>query len=359
VEINLLFGYPVEATGENWVHDCLSETLRTIHNGLLAAEMLPIWPEIIPIKYRPLIQNRRGLRDRLRAYQEALERLNPNEQSHVLQALENQNQISLLLSCECNCPPINDLPEPIHEPVKELLHFAFMLLTDLGIRDRQYKLIYEKLPEKVCPFCGCEYFDAPGQPREDLDHYLPENKYPFAAANLRNLVPMGHKCNSHYKLAQDILFTEDMNRRKAFDPYNNRNIQVNLDRSEPFEGAGGELPLWEIDFVPNSEEVETWDDIFNIRERYKYSILDESFKRWLNDFRAWCRSVKIGPVSSEELRDLVQRYCQYLSDSGYGGYAFLKFAVFKMLFNCCEQDNQRVISLLIDLTKGLEKYEPS
>ncbi|MCK7494405.1 MAG: hypothetical protein MZW92_26920 [Comamonadaceae bacterium] len=61
------------------------------------------------------------------------------------------------------------------------------LLTKIGIRDRRYQAIYKSAMYHMCPFCGCEYFDAPGAPREDLDHYLAKSRYPFAAVNLEIL----------------------------------------------------------------------------------------------------------------------------------------------------------------------------
>ena len=119
----------------------------------------------------------------------------------VLACLVQQNRIADLAICATDCEILSDLPKAIQAPVAEPCNFAFELLTGLGVRDRHYRAIYTTVPYHVCPFCGCEYFDAPGAPREDLDHYLPRNLYPFAAANLRNLVPMGMKCNERYKLA--------------------------------------------------------------------------------------------------------------------------------------------------------------
>jgi hypothetical protein len=226
-----------------------------------------VWPAIIPEAHRTKLSGRHGLRDRLHTYQDVVEALNDHELNQVIDALNEQNNIPSLLSNACNCETIDDLPESIRQPVKELFTFAFGLLKDLGIRDRQYEIIYSQTLYHVCPFCGFEYFDAPGAPREALDHYLPESRYPFAAANLCNLVPMGNKCNSRYKLAQDILHNDDGTRRKSFYPYENRSVRITLDNSEPFAGNQGlfPLPLWRIDFEPNSEEVVTWDTVFCIQ----------------------------------------------------------------------------------------------
>ena len=349
----MLFGYPISATEENWLHECLCEILHSIHTSLQEATKLPAWPEIIPALYRQRLSKRTGLRDRLNSYKTTVEKLTTAEQKKILQALYDQNQIALLLSCQLNCDAISDLPNPIHKPVKELFEFAFKLLTDLEIRDKHYKGIYDAAPYHTCPFCGCEYFDAPGAPREALDHYLADSKYPFAASNLRNLVPMGNKCNSRYKWAEDILIKKGKKggtRRKSFDPYNfTIGIIFSLENSQPFAGkleSTGQLPQWQIEFSPNIEEVITWDEVFHIQERYKRDILDAEFKTWLGQFKSWCKYRNIVPSSHQELLDEIDRYANYYEDQGMSDRAFLKAAVFRMLHTHCQNGDRRLISLI-------------
>jgi hypothetical protein len=267
--------------------------------------------------------------------------------------LGEQNEIARLLSGECSCDTIDELPEPIRRPVKELFKSAFDLLTPLGLRAQHYALIFESIPYAVCPFCGCEPFDAPGGVREDLDHYLVRSKYPFAAANLHNLVPMGKKCNS-YKLTKDILFKEDGTRRRAFYPYSHTGIRISLERSEPFAGTEGvfPVPLWRIDFEPDSEEVSTWDEVFYIRERYTRDVLDPEFFNWLRGFSSWCRRNYNSLVSTQDRVDEIERYSKFWETEGMGDRAFLKAAVFQMLFYHCRQGNERLMTLLKGVVIG-------
>lgn len=352
----MLFGYPIKATEDNWLHDCLVETLCSIHANLRNGETPPTWPDILPEPYRTRLRRRTGLRERLNAYIKALKHLSLEEQEQTLQTLREQNEIACLLTGEAECEMITDLPKGIRTPVTQLFEFAFSLLTDLEIRDAHYSKIYDSVPCHSCPFCGCEYFDAPGAPREALDHYLPKSKYPFAAANLRNLVPMGNKCNSRYKLAEDILRKEDGTRRKSFDPYNFRGIKLSLENSQPFSGkleSTGQLPSWQIDFQPDSEEITTWDEVFRLRERYERDVLDASFFKWLRDFQAWCKSLNVAPNSEQELMNAIQRYASYQDDIGFDNKAFLHAAVFWMLHKHCLQGNQRLIKLIQDIVAGI------
>jgi hypothetical protein len=348
----MLFGYPISATVENWLHECLCEILHSIHASIQEAQTPPPWPEIIPVTYRQDLKTRRGLKNRLDTYIATLEKLTIEEQERILKALNDQNQLTLLLSCQLTCDTITDLPEAIHDPVKELFEFAFELLTKLKIRDRHYKAIYDSLADHVCPFCGCEYFDAPGAPREALDHYLAQSRYPFAASNLRNLVPMGNKCNSRYKIAKDILTKDNGTPRKSFDPYsyNCTGIKLFLENSQPFAGTrtgiGQLLPRWQIEFNPNSDEVLTWDEVFHIRERYKRDVLDAQFNTWLRHFKSFLKSQNILHSSDEELVDAIAGYVTYNESLGMSDRAFLKAAVFRMLHAHCNSGDQRLISFI-------------
>jgi len=65
-----------------------------------------------------------------------------------------------------------------------------------------------------CPYCNCDSMDIiefdrlngeeSQQALLDLDHFLPQSKFPFLALSLFNLVPSCHNCNS--RLKRDIEF---------------------------------------------------------------------------------------------------------------------------------------------------------
>lgn len=345
----MLFGYPVAATQDNWLHDCLCETVRAVHATADTKKRYPAWPSILPAGYREKLKSRTGLRDRVSAYNRAIRRLSKHDRDIVLQALEAENRISDLLSGSCDCATIDSLPEAVREPVDDLFTFAFSLLTELEVRDKQYAAIYAATPEHLCPFCGTEYFDAPGAAREALDHYLTRGRYPFAAANLRNLVPMGHKCNSSYKLASDLLRCADGSRRVAFDPYNHTTISVALDDSDPFDGATENTPRWEIRFAPESPALPTWDEVFSVRERYRRDHLDPSFAGWLGLFQKWARREGVQADTDEALVAALRRYEEFWAESGMQDRAFLKAAVFRMLRRHCEAGHQRLKEQLRNL----------
>jgi YgiT-type zinc finger domain-containing protein len=346
----MLFGYPPAATQNNWLHDCLIIAIKEMHSRVDGQKRNPPWPKILPDEHQEKLRSRTGLRDRLKKYNIALRQLSSKtERDAVLAAVTDQNRIAELLANTCNCAAITALPTAIHDAATSLFDYAFVLLTDLKVRDDHYKTIYEAVAAHVCPFCGTEYFDAPGAPREALDHYLAKSLYPFAAANLRNLVPMGHKCNSNYKLAVDLLYDSGGVRRVAFDPYSHRNISVVLDKSDPFNGSTPNTPKWQIEFDPDSVAVPTWDAVFSIRARYQRDHLDEGYSAWLGEFRNWARSADQRGDTDADLVRVLERFEQYCSDNGMRDKAFLKAAVFRMLRLRCEEGNGRLKLFLRDL----------
>ncbi|MGP1384920.1 MAG: hypothetical protein ACTS2F_15240 [Thainema sp.] len=359
----MLFGYPIKAAEDNWLHDCLSQIIHIIHSNVASGNTSTDWISVISEPYKTRLSRilavsrnsntkRSSLGDKLKNYQLSLTNLPEFEQNRILQVFNDQNNIEQLLCCDCDCDAITDLPESIREPVKSLFESAFRLLTRLEIRDKQYQLIYDSCAYHVCPFCGCEYFDAPGAPREALDHYIPEHKYPFAAANLRNLVPMGTKCNSRHKHDEDILRREDGSRRKSFDPYNHETVSVSLEKSQPFEGIEGKLgeplPKWVVEFDSTVEEVDTWDEVFHIRERYERDVLNEGFNSYLREFGNYCKSWKYKPNSTEALIEVIDKYISFQDDNGFRDKAFMKVAVFRMLRSHCQNDDQRLIEFILD-----------
>ena len=213
----MFYSYPATATSENWLHWCLMVMLVEVHDAVDAGNDPPDWPSSIPQQYREKIQPKHGIKAKLNTYSDTLKNLNATERSDVRETFIRQNQLKQLFRCHHNCKQIDELPTSIQEPIKNLLKQAFSLLTDFEIRDKHYRIIYERAEQKLCPFCGLEPFDAPGAPREDDDHYLPRSRYPFAGANLRNLVPMGSKCNGRYKDTAALTLVRFLPHRCALD----------------------------------------------------------------------------------------------------------------------------------------------
>jgi hypothetical protein len=356
----MFFGYPIAATAPNWLHDCLVDMVTAIHARLDAGRQPQLWPAIIPAAHRARLRPKYGLRDRLNTYAAAAGGLTLAQRTQVLTCLNQQNAIADLVSCASNCESLTDLPTSIREPAKDLFVFAFGLLTDLEVRDLHFETIYNSSKYHVCPFCCSEYFDAPGSPREDYDHYLAASRYPFAAANLRNLTPMGMRCNERYKIAGDILRDDAGNRRRSFDPYANQQLRVSLANSIPFAQADGQTPDWRIDFVPDSPECITWDSVFQIRIRLSRDVLNPSFRNWLTDFAAWFVKRKgVVDVTDARIITALREYAEDAEITGLTAREFLRAPVFQMIEQHCSNGDNRLLQFTRDLVTQAIPHFPA
>jgi hypothetical protein len=326
--------YPIAATAENWVHEAVYTKVKRALEALREGEPPPDWSH----EMREELAGIETLENAFKAFCTASQGLGPRQMSKVLLALEEQNNIPAVFDGVTACPRLSTLPKCVREPTKALFEAAFDALKTLRIRDRQYELIFADLPGKCCPFCGIEPFEAPGLAREDLDHYLPRSLYPFAGANLRNLAPMGSKCNRAYKHVADVICDGDGHRRRCFDPYGQEHAEVSLMESRPFEGGDAgpfPLPAWQIDLLGEAQAVETWDQVFDIRRRYEGKV-KAHFREWAEHFAIWCEK-EVGLIETQqEVVAALARYLAAVLQRMHGDGAHLKRAMFEMMHQQCE-----------------------
>lgn len=97
----MLFGYPLEATSENWLHDCLIEIFQITHESIKNGQDVPAWPQIIPEEYRSRLRRRISLRRHFEAYKIVAKTLTYEELERISTALIYQNNIAeLLVVCQ-------------------------------------------------------------------------------------------------------------------------------------------------------------------------------------------------------------------------------------------------------------------
>lgn len=352
----MLFCYPADANDDNWLHDTVLQILFSGMDQIDAGQAPDPWPGCIPADRVEELGSRHGLRDRRNTFLTAYESLDLVERTAVREAVGIQNAFPALFDGVSACVRLKDLPDSIRKPAEDLFRFAFELLTPLGLRDAHYHKIYDQLQARICPFCGIERLDAPGQPREDLDHYLPITTYPFAGANLRNLSPMGGRCNGPFKRALDVLFDAATdNRRRCSDPYGGPTFEISLANSVPFEGktVGSILcPEWNIEFVGlDPVAAETWNSVFKIRDRYVSSLLNPEFRDWMSHFANWAVRSDLTISDKDETVDALGKYVTTCIQEGLAESAFLKRAMFGMLRDHCADgpQSERLVSWLISL----------
>ena len=358
----MFFAYPEEATSENWVHECLIAMVTNVHLRLKEGQTPSQWPDCFPEGHRDDLRLRRSLKLFRNNYAAALVQLDDADRARVLQCMSDQNEIHSLLKGTSTCERLQDLPGQIRGPIEAIFEFGFKLIKELGIRDRHYRGIYDKMPFYDCPFCGTEPFDAPigsqsrKKPRatkisEDLDHYLPRSLYPFAAANLRNLAPAGRKCNG-FKSDRDPIRTDDDAPCVAFDPYSHDPIDVGLQDSIPFGAADGLSTEWRVTFVPDVPETATWDRVYEVRDRWISNDLDPHYSGWLRGFALTAAAfLSEDRIDSAALITQLARFIDNEHRSSRTGRERFRVKLMQMLHHHCTAGNERLLGFLKELVE--------
>jgi hypothetical protein len=193
-----------------------------------------------------------------------------------------------------NSIKLNSLPPSIIEETSTLFTYLYKQ-TLLGYgKTEHYKIVYNQITNKVCPFCGLEKLNNPDLYNQDYDHILYKGDYPLCAVNMRNLIPMGTDCNQIYKRTKDVLYDDMLTRRKFLYPYSNA-LQVSFSlNGSILPKGGGDKGTWNITIVPDNEYTRTWDSVFCIIERCKKNELEAFFDNWLGVFKSYLKKKSAG-----------------------------------------------------------------
>lgn len=153
-----------------------------------------------------------------------------------------------------------------------------------------YKELVLQLPEDICPFCGIATINSEKLTKRDaFDHYLPKSLFPFTAVNINNLAPMCKYCNQDWKHDINPINTDkdNGNIRKTFFPFNNTlyNINISIKKLEidPSFKKDNHIINIGYDCVGHNEEIDTWLELFNIKNRYDI-LIKNNLKFWLEEF---------------------------------------------------------------------------
>lgn len=158
------------------------------------------------------------------------------------------------------------------------------LIETVGTLKNYYEKFYDESIEYVCPFCGLgTMLTSKDKFREAFDHYFPRSKYPFVSLLKENLFPICHTCNSTYK--------GDKNPRdygKVFYPFSTEDNDC-----EPvFNIRADVIESMEIISENFSGELETWDEVFGIRDRIK-NFAEENLHGWMSDIEEAMRNYNV------------------------------------------------------------------
>jgi hypothetical protein len=191
----------------------------------------------------------------------------------------------------------------------------------------------------ICPFCGLTDLKSwEDKIRDDNDHYFSKGIYSFNSINFYNLVPACSDCNQGYKLQKDIIFNSGK-RKKVFYPYNSVKHSNSLFAKRiPQQPDQVINSNWEFSFSYNksiSEEMETWDDIYEIKFRYNV-FSRKKIKQWLVQFNDFYKIMN----RTLDFENICSKYISLLESDIYLDHSFIKKAIFNEIFKISNLQNK-------------------
>lgn len=286
-----------------------------------------------------ILNNSPKLKDKFEQFFHSFKLLQENEKNRFITLLNNVQDFQHVFSDtaidlnESKTDSINFLIG--NDSFKQLADYLFTCVKyERWNIKGHYQLIYDALDHKVCPFCGIHNLHRSF--REDYDHLAPKALYPLVSIHPRNLAPMCHDCNAKNKGAKDVFYAEDGNRRAFVYPYN-RHLSVELDFSDstiPQTDINNQAGQWEITFNPDNAETETWDEIFNIKNRYLVDFLLPHYETWITDFVLDCIESGILLNEIDIIREQLSLFGRSFNRKWYEQANIIKGPLFSFLANC-------------------------
>ena len=121
--------------------------------------------------------------------------------------LKLRNNIENILSKKIteNRKLISELKNELKIAEKDVLNFIFDYDFHIN-KEKRAKKITQDLNISVCPYCNREYINSVIDKNDEkiigptLDHFLPQNEFPFLALSFYNLIPSCYTCNCSLKI---------------------------------------------------------------------------------------------------------------------------------------------------------------
>jgi hypothetical protein len=225
-----------------------------------------------------------------------------NDRDNLKLIFENNNKIEYL----CSNPKeilrlellsgklVEKLKPFFKELYKKILSWEF-IKKKYGTKKEYYNALKLKNDFGFCPCCGFGLIKhTSNKGHSAFDHYLPLVYYPFSAINFDNLFPLCNECNSDNKGSKDVLLSGE----KIFYPFNEIHpiieIDIKIREKDLFslfrknsieieEISKEELEVNYINIIEYSEELRSWDLIFDINQRF-FEQVKSNGKHWLTNF---------------------------------------------------------------------------
>lgn len=220
--------------------------------------------------------------------------------------------------------------------------------NNYGSIDDHYEKFYVLNKEKkICAFCGLEKIKRLVEQRNEYDHYLYKDNYPWLSINFFNLVPMCDTCNKRpNKGTKNIILNEvGKKRRLAYYPYAKVKNLVIETQCTDLLGSTEEFKI-RTAAETSCQEVVTWKSVFRIDIRYSDYTKDQ-YRDWLKNL---FNHNKIAiPANVPDLRRAIAKFINYRKGMARLPGDHLEFSFWEYLAGTSATD----LRLILDYFKAL------
>ncbi|HIF9150963.1 hypothetical protein [Photobacterium damselae] len=271
--------------------------------------------------------NKNALDKKFKAVFEQIKCLNPSQKKQLKRMFINHQRTKRLCQDLVAIVDFSTYPDNFKKSLKELGEYLYTSgLKNAQIRELaiakygdnnstlyEHWVAFRRVNGVVCTFCGIQDYeeqlpdDSDTKWRPAYDHYLPKEKYPFAAVNFRNLIPCCYQCNSKSKGTVDPCDWSDSGRKQAKYPFDS-NIVLGLKLKFVKENVAAEKP-WVVELKDESDEAhQTWNKVYKIKHRVT-SRLNSNYVAWIRSHCPDC----IGTADIEEKKEILMRKAKELA----------------------------------------------
>jgi hypothetical protein len=229
-------------------------------------------------------------------------KLTDDEKDILREVFERNNEIEYLCNNPSKRKPLTLLSSKISKSIIDFFKEIYDRLlewvdikNEYGTKKEYYDDLIWENGFNACPCCGFGNIKTVyDRGHSAFDHYLSIMYYPFSVANFNNLFPLCTDCNSGAKSSSDIL----KKNKKVFFPFSSIHPEItfeaNVDSKNLFKFLAkvkkeerindNDLKLTIQCDVVYKEQIESWDDIFGINQRYFGQIATNAIA-WMDDVR--------------------------------------------------------------------------
>lgn len=275
---------------------------------------------LFPADFVPVHDNNKNaFQQKFKAVFEQIRILTPGQKKLLKRMYFNQQRTKRLCQDGVAIVDLSNYPVPFKNALKALGKYLY----ESGLKNTQIRqlaiikygdnnsslyehwIAYKQRNGSVCCFCGIQDYEEQLPDESDIkwrpayDHYLPKEKYPFAAVNFKNLIPCCYQCNSKSKGAVDPCNWSLAGQKQAKYPFSNE-ITLGLTFKFVKENVAAKTP-WIVELRNEADEAhQTWNMVYKIKDRVSTRV-NLNYVVWLKNSCPDCLRLSVTAQKKEAL----------------------------------------------------------